>query len=191
MAPLPGFNLYGHDNDTYMFSDAGPETCPVCSYRRDLLAYNPDYVLVKTDTDISTTYDGFVIVSEAFKQFCSGQGYQNLKFGEFRHDRWHYNFEVNQQVKFDAERRRTRFEKDCPYCGNYESVIGATPSYLLVANPLADGFYRSDLIFGSGNEKHPLIFVGAETRKKLERAGLKGLEFSEALGIFQALGSQL
>lgn len=185
MAPLVGFNLYSQDNDTHMFS-AEPETCPVCNYRRNFLAYNPEYVLRGTKFDISTTYDGFVIVSEPFRQFCVEQGYDGLRFGEFRHDRSHYNFAVSHEVRFDAEKRRTRFEKLCPHCGNYESIIGATPSYLLIEQPLPDGFYRSDLLFGSGNEKHPLMFVGVETRKKLETAGLKGLEFCEAFGLSQS-----
>ncbi len=184
---LVGYDLHGQDNDTHMFPpEAVTDRCDVCNYRLDFLTYNPNYALKKSKRDISATYDGFLIVSEAFRKFCVEQGYKDLVFGKFRQDKTHYNFTVKRIVKFDAVRRGTRFEKLCPGCGNYESIIGATPSHLLIEGPLEDGFYRSDLLFGSGDEKHPLIFVGIETRTKLEKAQLKGLEFAPAFGCSQS-----
>jgi hypothetical protein len=129
-----GYNLDGQDNNTYMFPPgAVVERCSVCNYRRDLLAYNPNYVLQKADADVSTTYDGFLIVSGAFRKFCVEQGYRELVFGEFLQDKRHYDFNVKRSVKFDAVRRGT--------------IIGATPSYLLIEEPLEDGFYRGRKIF--------------------------------------------
>jgi hypothetical protein len=87
---------------------------------------------------------------------------------------------VDRVVSFDAKSRRTRFINCCAVCGNYDEVIGATPAYLEVPGPLEDGIFRSDLLFGSGNAKHPLIIVGLETKERLEGAGLKGLLFREA-----------
>ncbi len=54
---------------------------------------------------------------------------------------------------------------------------------MLIDQPLEDGFYRSDLLFASGNEKHPLIFVGIKTKAKLEATNLNGLEFAPVYGI--------
>jgi hypothetical protein len=138
--------------------------------------------LKKCADDISHTYDGQTIVSKAFKEFCEKNEYRWIKFGEFENDPNHFHLILRRVVKFDAVRRKTRFEHLCPHCGNYESIVGVKPAYLLVNEPLGDGFYRSDLLFASGNEKHPLTFVGIQTRAKLKLSGLKGLEFAPAFG---------
>jgi len=159
----------------------------------DFLAYNPDYQFkrreadkydgyIKRGADFSSTYDSYDIVSDRFRTFCLEQQYEGLAFGEFSNDKTHFNFMPNRIVRFDALRRNTTFEKLCRVCRNYESVVGATPPYLLRSKPLEDGFYRSDLLFGSGDRKGPLILVGLETKAKLKAANLKGLEFSPAFG---------
>jgi hypothetical protein len=41
---------------------------------------------------------------------------------------------------------------------------------------LRGGFYRTDLLFGYGNRKTPLIvIVGTETQEKLKREKIKGM----------------
>jgi hypothetical protein len=191
---LIGYNLSGPDNGTYMFRDrSGLKRCPLCGYRLDFISHNPDYQFrrreadqydgyVKRGADFSSTYDMYKIVSDRFRAFCMEQEYTYLAFGEFSKDKSHFNFVANRIVEFDAVRRVTNFEKLCCACGNYESVVGAKPAYLLRSKPLEDGFYRSDLLFGSGDSKGPLILVGIETREKLKAAKLKGLEFSPAFG---------
>jgi hypothetical protein len=191
---LVGYILSGPDNGTFMFRrESEVKRCPVCGYRVDFLAYNPEYEFrrreadkydgyVKRGADFSSTYDLYDIVSDHFRAFCLEQQYKGLAFGEFSNLNTHFSFMPDRIVPFDALRRTTNFEKLCRACGNYESVTGATPSYLLRSKPLEDGFYRSDLLFGSGDSKGPLILVGIETREKLKAAKLKGLEFSPAFG---------
>jgi hypothetical protein len=181
-----GYNLDGQDNDTYMFRDNSPlPKCEGCGYRLDFSPTNRKYVLKKCKDAISATYDGQTIISKAFKEFCELNEYLGIKFGAFENDPNHFHLTLTHIVKFDSIRRKTRFEKLCPQCGNYESIVGATPVYLLVDKSLEDGFYRSDLIFASGNEKHPLTLVGIETKAKLIAAGLglKDVDFSPAYGI--------
>jgi hypothetical protein len=181
---MVGYNLSGQDNDTHMFRDNSiVAKCEACGYRLDFLRTNPNYVLRGSKRDLSATYDGQTIVSKAFKEFCERNEYRGLKFAIFENDPDHFHLILTRVVKFDAAKRKTRFDKLCPECGNYESVVGATPSFLLVSDPLKDGFYRTDLLFGSGNEKHPLELVGTATKAKLEAAKLKGLEFKPAYGI--------
>jgi hypothetical protein len=50
--------------------------------------------------------------------------------------------------------------KPCGICGGFESVVGATPVELITKEPLGHGFFRTDLAFGSNQEKFPLILVG-------------------------------
>jgi hypothetical protein len=183
---LVGYKINGQDNDTYMFQDNSRiPKCEKCGYRLNFSTTNPDYFLKSCKDAISTTYDGQTIVSKAFKHFCELNRYSGIKFGGFENDPNHFHLILMQVVQFDAIKRKTRFENLCSQCGNYESIIGATPTYLLVDKPLEDGFYRSDLIFASGNEKHPLNLVGIETKAKLEAAGLglEAVDFSPAYGI--------
>jgi len=173
---LVGYTITGQDNDSYMFRDnSALNRCTVCGYRLDFSQTNPDYTLTKCSAHISATYDGQTIVSKKFKEFCELNEYRRIRFGSFENDSNHFHLVLTRKIKFDAVRRGTRFERLCPQCGNHGAVAGATPAYVFVDESLADGFYRTDLIFGSGNEKAPLNLLGSETRAKLIAAGL-GLE---------------
>lgn len=180
---LVGYKLTGQDNGTAMFEeeDAVPR-CPHWGYRLNFEPHNPAYRLRLRRDDIGATYDGQLVVSTSFKNVCLKAGYKGPTFLSFETDPDHHHLIVAPQVAFDAKRRGTRFENLCPVCGNYESVIGARPCDLLVDDPLADEFFRTDLMFASGNEKHPLVIVGIKTKERLLAAGLKGLEFSPAYG---------
>ncbi len=179
-----GYTLQGQFNDTYMFRDNSLlAKCEGCGYRLDFSPTNPQYILRKGKEDFSATYDGQRIVTRAFKDFCEENRYKGVVFRNFENDPDHFHFIVIPEVKFDAPRRKTRFENLCPQCGNYESIVGAKPAYLLIGQAMEDGFYRTDLIFATGNEKHPVLLVGMETKSKLEAANLKGLEFAPAYGM--------
>jgi hypothetical protein len=81
-------------------------------------------------------------------------------------------------VRFDAARRGSRREKFCDRCGGYFDIVGANPILLAdVSTPLTDGFYRTDMEFGSGHEQHPIILVGVDTAAQLHALNLRGLEF--------------
>ena len=82
-------------------------------------------------------------------------------------------------LEYDAQRRGTRFMEYCSVCGQHESVVGANPVFLRnVRGPIGDGFYRTDLEFGSGREKHPLVIMGLATYPLLLKEKLKGVELS-------------
>jgi|GEM_PF-551888 len=201
---MVGYSLSSHFNDTYMFemkkfSSIIPH-CPKCGYRLDFTLTNPEYKLGKPNKDsadclypaarkaykydLSSTYDGLTIATSAFKMFCEKNGYgKDMIFKGFKEDVGHFHLLVKKKIKFDTLKKETRFEKLCPECGNYESVVGAYPAFLLVTKPLSDGFYCSDLLFASGNEKSPLILVGIKTYQRLKASKLKGLEFEPAYGL--------
>lgn len=183
MENLVAYELSGSDNDSYMFSDADTiEKCDSCKFRIDFLKYNPNYFEKKLVSDLSATYDGFCVVSQKFRDFCLRKKYENLDFERFSNDKFHFNLKINNVVDFDFERRNTRFEKKCAKCGNYESVIGANPVHLNISKPILSGIYRTDVFFASGNEKHPLIIVGLETKDEMTKERLVGLQFSKAFG---------
>jgi len=82
-------------------------------------------------------------------------------------------------VEFDAAARGTRFLNYNEACDGYEEIIGATPVYVKEGKPLADGFYRTDLCFGSFAGKTPMYLVGEETKRKLEAVGFDDIDYEE------------
>jgi len=192
---IVGYTLSIPDNGRHMFMHKSErKRCSACSYPLKFLSYNPKFKsssrivdrhdgYITSKPDISSTYDLFYIASGRFRDFCLNEGYDGLIFDKFNDDPNYFNLRVRRRVKFDARRRRTTFDKYCRVCKNYESVVGATPSYLLRSSPLSDNFYRTDLIFGSEGRRSPLILVGPETKTKLQLAKLKGLTFQPAYGI--------
>ncbi len=181
-----GYTMFGPDNDTHMFkgdTKAGFRKCEKCGYRVAPIVTNPAYVPRKTRHDLTSTYDGQWIVTEAFKSLCEREGYPGLDFLPFENDARHFHLVPRRQVKFDSARRKTRFERLCKTCNRYESVVGATPAYLRRRGPLPAGVFRSDLAFASGDEKSPLLLVGEGTRDKIVAARLEGIVFEPAFGL--------
>jgi hypothetical protein len=65
-------------------------------------------------------------------------------------------------------------------CGNWESVIGASPIFLKSCSVIGDReFVRTDLEFGSLDGKHQLILCGSGAAKVLAEAKLNGVWLSE------------
>jgi rubredoxin len=183
MAPL-GYVLRGPDNGSHMCGSAealddipGLAACPSCGYKTDFAFSNPRFVTKQRSYDFSYTYDGAAIVSLKFREHCARIGYDGLRFVPFEHDQAFFQFLIEPIVAFDAQRRRTRFEKLCPTCGYFESVVGSKPCYLKAPLRSARGFYRTDIMFASGNERNPLFVVGTEARTILEEERFRGLEF--------------
>ncbi|HET7539730.1 MAG TPA: hypothetical protein VFK05_07655 [Polyangiaceae bacterium] len=84
-------------------------------------------------------------------------------------------------VAFDAVARKTRFEGLCSTCGQYRSVIGAKPIMLTQGSAVeASGIARTDLEFGSDDEKAPLVVLGDEAAKRLIARRFSGCEILPA-----------
>ena len=134
-------------------------------------------VIKKRKYDISMTYDGMLIVSEMFKSVYTSNILSGLIFRQLPDDPRFFAVNAVRAVEFDAERRRTRFIKPCAECGRYESVVGATPVFLKAgSNVKGPEFVRTDLEFGSGDEKHPILICGQVAAKALFDAKLKGMD---------------
>lgn len=122
--------------------------------------------------------DGRCIVSDKFKIFCERSEYDSLCFYELPSEPHFYAFSVTRVVAFDAEKRKTRFDGYCNVCNRYYSVAGAEPVFLM-DDPkfLEKAFYATDILFGSGNEKHPLLIVGPSTCHSMIGEGFRGIYY--------------
>jgi len=170
--------IWGKDGGYYFENAPASVFCPVCGsvidkhYTPNSLEFN------KGGYDVSYTYDGPLIVSQKFKDFFDRHDFQEAKFLLVDKKQKLYLFEPIRMLEFDAKRRKTRFVDFCEKCNQYESIAGAAPAFLRnVPSTLKKGFYRTDIEFGSGRAKSPLIIIGVETYKQLKKEKLKGLEF--------------
>lgn len=174
-----GYFLMGQDNDSYFLDldNLYASKCFKCECLLDSINYfNPSFKLKKRTYDLSYTYDGRCIVSLKFKEFCIRNGYQGLTFKVFEREPNFFLLNIKNEVEFDSEKSGTSFIKYCDVCLRYEEVVGFSPGYLKnVEKKLKDGFYRTNLLFGAGNSKHPIIIVAPETQSKLKAEKMKGV----------------
>lgn len=170
--------LIAPDEDKDMYKGDAPYTCPVC---HSPLKYemNPNYIASNKRSSVRFTYDGYCIVSQEFKDFCTLNKYPQLVFKEFPKSPGTYCFFPLDIFPLDPIRRNVEFVKPCTSCGGYEGVYGATPSYKAkdFVLPSNDFICRSDIAFGEKRKRAPLVIVGVGTELKMKKFGLKGLHF--------------
>ena len=179
------YSLSGYDNDSFMCSSTdrifenmeGLEVCPACGYRTNFSYINSEFRVKRRTNDISYTYDGYCIVSLKFKEACERELFQGLQFIHLPSDKEYFYLDPSCVVEFDTEKRKTRFENKCEVCGNFESVAGATPAF--IKGELTADICRTNIMFGSGNAKHPLILASKKAKETFEREKLKGVTLEE------------
>ena len=194
------YSVYGQDNDTYAFRQypaitahqrvyqavapdmsgitaPGNRRCTSCGELLNKWEEQLKLVVARKGFDIGSTYDGLTIVSRRFKVLCESATLTGLLFTELPNDSNLFSIRPLRSVEFDAERRKTRFINRCPSCNRYESVVGASPVYLKPGTAIGQReFVRTDLEFGSKDEKHPLILCGDIAAETLASSKLRGLD---------------
>jgi hypothetical protein len=173
--------LSGSDNDSYMYVDAEPPSCPRCLLVSDLGWVNQNFTLKDQTFDFSCTYDGATIVSRRFVEFA--EGVAGGRFLPLPSAPGFAALLVDQTFAFDTERRQTRFTDRCPECGRFQQVAGATPPFLIVGERVGQGFSRSDQVFGSAADarqrravaQRPVIIVDADLGRRLSAERFTGL----------------
>ena len=131
----------------------------------------------KRKLDFGTTYDGVNIVSPRFRSLYEIEKLSGLTFANLASDPDFFAIRPIRSVPFDAKKRGTRFLKLCTDCGIYESVVGATPVFLK-GDPHIDSseIVRTDLEFGTGDEKSPVLLCGELAAAVLNESGLRGID---------------
>jgi hypothetical protein len=156
----------------------GARRCPKCGH---LLNKWDDplsaLVVKKKKYDIGLTYDGITVVSEKFKATYERAKLTGLVFRQLPRDQSFFAVRATKAVPFDAKRRKTEFIDRCSECGNFESVVGATPVLLQPGSAVAaTELVRTDLEFGSDDEKSPLLLCGETAANELSAAKLRGVD---------------
>ena len=179
---LIGRTFGGHDNGTHLVRfQEGLNRCTQCGELLDrhfpLTDYKP-----KKKYDVGATYDNFEIVSQRFKDIWEQLGATGLIFTPLPAAPGFYLLEAEEVLEFDAERYGTTFTEWRPCCQRYRSIVGATPAHLKHPERLKGRkAFRTDLMFGSGDEKNPLILLPLDLANELNAFKLVGVSWDEVL----------
>lgn len=180
-----GYAIDMPNMDCEMLEDLELEECAKYSNIYDLNIIDPDIKMLGKKYNISSTYDGFEIVSEKFMAFCEKEGYGGLEFIALPNAPGFFWFKINNIVEYDTKARETSFLNYSSTCKGYEEIIGADPVCLKDKALLGDVFFRTDVCFGSFAGKSPVSLVGEATKKKLLAAGFKEIYFEEILDKYE------
>jgi hypothetical protein len=176
-----GYVILGPDNGYNMYRNLQLDKCSKYMNVYSIDKIDKDMRIRKLKNDFTYTYDGFAIVSDRFKQFCERESYHGIEFIDVSGCQKYFWFKIQNVIEFDAEARRTQFISFNAECNGYEEIIGATPACLKQTTPLPDGFFRTDIFFGSYAGKSPLELIGAATKEKMEAEDFSGIYFKEIL----------
>lgn len=181
-----GYYLFGYDNNSYMAGSCDklftepPDIphCPSCGYKTNYEYTNPLFKLSKKVYDISYTYDGACIVSEKWKSFCFHNKFKNTSFTPLKLAPGFYHFIIKgNTIPFKANTS----EFYCEHCHSYNAISGPRFDLEKQSDELHNEIYQTDILFGSGNEKSPLLIVSEETKNLIAEAKLKGCYFRSLL----------
>jgi hypothetical protein len=153
----------------------GIPICKACGFKTDIYYINASFRVKRRTYDLSATYDGYKIASLKFMEACNRLKLSGLEFLKLPADDEFFVVRSNTISKFDTVARKTKFDSLCDVCGFYRAVAGATPAYIM-ERPETD-FSRTDIVFGSGNCRSPLIIATEYAKNALRKERLKGLEF--------------
>ena len=162
-----GYSLIVYDNKYSMYKNLKLDECSNYSDNYTINRIDPE-IKIKTKKDISSTYDNFTIVSNQFKSFCEQEGYEGLEFVTLPNSPGFYWFKIHNVIELDPQDDGIKFINYNEQCQGYEEVIGANPIHLKGNELIPDGFFRSNLCFGSFATKTPLEMIGIVTRQKLK-----------------------
>ena len=194
------FTVSAHDDDSYMLGDATfrpvvkshfhewrfgvggvphVATCGGCGRKTNPSYISPSFRVRRRDADLVATYDGYLLGSQRLRNHCVENLSPGARFVPLPGDDGFYWLRPDRIVEFDPVARQTKFERLCPDCGAFYSVAGATPARLKVdPASVPDGFFRTDLEFGSGPEQSPLIVVAGRTSALLRNGRFRGLSLT-------------
>jgi hypothetical protein len=201
---IRGYLLTGHDNDSYMLGNETrravtaeerqffdwrftynggqhPATCPCCGRKIDNNYINPNFELRKKRMDIGTTYDGYTIVSDRFREFIEAQKVSEIDFVSLPSQSKHYWLLPRKVLVVDQTRSQgLRLMYPCQVCGANAGIFGTTGlRFVGINEEIPEGIFRSDLEFGQAHAQHHLIIVSSQMVTAMKSQKFEGLSLTE------------
>jgi hypothetical protein len=194
------YSISGHDNDSNMlgedtfdvtdpekriyypwrFSINGkqhPATCPTCGRKTDDEYVNPEFLLLKKSMDISSTFDGYTIVSSKFRSFIESKNISNIEFVSLPSVPSHFWMRVHSIISVDKEKSQgVRFLYFCDECQTYAGVFGTSMlRFRDIEEEFPKGMYRTDLLFAQSHEQSPLLLIDSVFAEEIKEQKFKGI----------------
>lgn len=169
---MKSYAVFATDADINYYNDAAEELfCSLCGSYISSKPYFPNDLQVKgLKKDFSFSYDGQLIISTQAKAFLEKNSSTELEFYKVSSNPDAFVMRASCEVIFNSVKRETRFINRCAQCGKFESVVGAMPPFLSNVSEIKSmGVYFTDIQFGSGREKSPLVIVGEEMGEILKQ----------------------
>ncbi len=169
--------------ETKWFAFGGAAHCSDCSRVLDDAVVEPGPNASSPAFDISVTYDGCVIASDAFVEACSGL--PGAEFTPIDALRGFSALRVDRVVRLERFDSHARAGQTCPECGGPRYATRSGPIHLEEGETLQSGFSRTDLVFGDtadfGPEQpirlQPVILVDEESARSIKASELSGIHF--------------
>lgn len=175
------FKISAADIGLYYYNE-GDETseriCASCGRPRTDTGFPERHLrLRKERADWGATYDGQMIITERVVTFLQAHASTPVTTIKVNRRPAMYALKLSEILRFDAKTVGTRFEDFCKRCGEYATIVGASPPAVFTDEKIDSmGIYRSDLIFACGREMHPIILVG-EGLQKILMENFRELDF--------------
>lgn len=189
--------LGGYDDDSYMltgvtfrpaeaeryafadwrFGSPGaphPATCGTCGGRIEPEFLDRTFRVKKRRRDVTVTYDGYLLVSSRFREFCFSLGWSAPLFRALPADSAYWW--LSPIVSVSCVGRRLR---ECPSCGNFADVVGPELGIPEIGMEYwKHGAVSSDLQYGSVPLQGRIVIVREDWRAALMTQRFIGLDFS-------------
>ena len=170
------WTVHFHDGDFFAFKgEKAVRRCSSCGQILDKWDLShEDLTLDRVRGEVSASYDGLMVVGERFRCEYESSGWEGLEFRSTGSPEWSW-IRSPRRVCVDTVRRKTRLLEKCESCGIFGQVAGATPPFVKESVE-SNSFVWTDVEFGSGDEKHPLLLCGDAIGESLRRSKFKGLD---------------
>lgn len=186
-----GYQLSGPDNGTFWYRNAPADTfCAECHSVIDA-SYAPHSLeRGKFNHSLTYTYDGKAIANRRFAGFCRDIGPGGVALRALQAKDEVFEIMALTELPFAAAKRNTKFIERCDTCGSFVEVVGASPGFIAGHDDaLPSNFFRTDILFGRAEGKHPLLIVGPGLRQSMLNADFSDVDFYPIYGESTTLDS--
>ncbi|TGJ98362.1 hypothetical protein EHQ53_01150 [Leptospira langatensis] len=167
----------------WMYAENGSihhSLCETCGSKKSFDYVNPDFKLKRGVYDLSITYDGYLIASQRFKDFCVRKDFSGIQFERIRHDVSFYILRINNVLHLNESKMTHRKTNFCSSCNEYSSIVKpGTLHFSENIDEVENSLFESNIHFGSSHEKHPLILATSDIVDEFAIEGFKGYYINE------------
>lgn len=159
--------------------DTAADRCEACGVMFNKWQMPLDGAKIRKKTyDAQHFLDGFMVVSEKFKEVYTQHHLKGLDFHPLPASPGFYMIYPSREVTIDVSRSSSlQFCEYCDACERYGEIVGPSSIKLVAGTTIDDDeFVRTDIEFSRRDELHPLILCGPVAMRALRSVKLKGLD---------------